>query len=556
MLRQEEKQPTLPKVACTPRSRSKKRRTREGKNAKKVTTSTETKKENKHKLKHSTGHDMQRIDSGISGLTVKRSLKRSQIESSSQDADLIDISHDFEMLQLRCDDINEDSHSMVAITSRPSSSATLNLDEENFNRNFEDDSDNENLRGSETGKQRIPTAKYDQKGYSTSLGLDNSESPRLQDIKLEQTDKGSNKSENHNITSPNTVKQIDQGRESGPERKTKSKVKTAWELSDKFLLTTDFPADVWDEKKPRKMSLGSRRLSSDMLSESFPPLSPTVFEPRRGSFPSSPLYYSFSSPKMPSELPSLSGRQCKVQLPPSFPCVTPQTHESEPESSTDNLDIIGWEQGQIKTQIDRKLHNNYLDVPIAKQARRQSESSSSRASPNSSGSRSLMASSEYLAINAASTEYLAARVVTQLNCAFKETVDESQVEIATRENCVTPNLMPRRHSAVFFRPPTSNDFAEKAKYLNVPSIHEYSKSLPNLYSRDKTKRMFVTFDKDFPNVKIVDLKGKSDLAHKCRRINRRLANEDLMVKAMLEEKVHKKSLIKKWVVSSTEGSDL
>lgn len=556
MLRQEEKQPTLPKVACTPRSRSKKRRTREGKNAKKVTTSTETKKENKHRLKHSTGHDMQRIDSGISGLTVKRSLKRSQIESSSQDADLIDISHDFEMLQLRCDDINEDSHSMVAITSRPSSSATLNLDEVNFNRNFEDDSDNENLRGSETGKQRIPTAKYDQKGYSTSLGLDNSESPRLQDIKLEQTDTGSNKSENHNITSPNTVKQIDQGRESGPERKTKSKVKTAWELSDKFLLTTDFPADVWDEKKPRKMSLGSRRLSSDMLSESFPPLSSTVFEPRRGSFPSSPLYYSFSSLKMPSELPSLSGRQCKVQLPPSFPCVTPQTHETEPESSTDNLDIIGWEQGQIKTQIDRKLHNNYLDVPIAKQARRQSESSSSRASPNSSGSRSLMASSEYLAMNAASTEYLAARVVTQLNCAFKETVDESQVEIATRENCVTPNLMPRRHSAVFFRPPTSNDFAEKAKSLNVPSIHEYSKSLPNLYSRDKTKRMFVTFDKDFPNVKIVDLKGKSDLAHKCRRINRRLANEDLMVKAMLEEKVHKKSLIKKWVVSSTEGSDL
>lgn len=556
MLRQEEKQPTLPKVACTPRSRSKKRRTREGKNAKKVTTSTETKKENKHRLKHSTGHDMQRIDSGISGLTVKRSLKRSQIESSSQDADLIDISHDFEMLQLRCDDINEDSHSMVAITSRPSSSATLNLDEVNFNRNFEDDSDNENLRGSETGKQRITTAKYDQKGYSTSLGLDNSESPRLQDIQLEQTDTGSNKSENHNITSPNTVKQIDQGRESGPERKTKSKVKTAWELSDKFLLTTDFPADVWDEKKPRKMSLGSRRLSSDMLSESFPPLSSTVFEPRRGSFSSSPLYYSFSSPKMPSELPSLSGRQCKVQLPPSFPCVTPQTHETEPESSTDNLDIIGWEQGQIKTQIDRKLHNNYLDVSIAKQARRQSESSSSRASPNSSGSRSLMASSEYLAMNAASTEYLAARVVTQLNCAFKETVDESQVEIATRENCVTPNLMPRRHSAVFFRPPTSNDFTEKAKSLNVPSIHEYSKSLPNLYSRDKTKRMFVTFDKDFPNVKIVDLKGKSDLAHKCRRINRRLANEDLMVKAMLEEKVHKKSLIKKWVVSSTEGSDL
>lgn len=556
MLRQEEKQPTLPKVACTPRSRSKKRRTREGKNAKKVTTSTETKKENKHRLKHSTGHDMQRIDSGISGLTVKRSLKRSQIESSSQDADLIDISHDFEMLQLRCDDINEDSHSMVAITSRPSSSATLNLDEVNFNRNFEDDSDNENLRGSETGKQRIPTAKYDQKGYSTSLGLDNSESPRLQDIEIEQTDTGSNKSENHNITSPNTVKQFDQGRESGPERKTKSKVKTAWELSDKFLLTTDFPADVWEEKKPRKMSLGSRRLSSDMLSESFPPLSSTVFEPRRGSFSSSPLYCSFSSPKMPSELPSLSGRQCKVQLPPSFPCVTPQTHETEPESSTDNLDIIGWEQGQIKTQIDRKLHNNYLDVPIAKQARRQSESSSSRASPNSSGSRSLMASSEYLAMNAASTEYLAARVVTQLNCAFKETVDESQVEIATRENCVTPNLMPRRHSAVFFRPPTSNDFAEKAKSLNVPSIHEYSKSLPNLYSRDKTKRMFVTFDKDFPNVKIVDLKGKSDLAHKCRHINRRLANEDLMVKAMLEEKVHKKSLIKKWVVSSTEGSDL
>ena len=553
MLRKEEKQSTLPKVASNPRSRPKKKITSEGKNAKKVTTSTETKKENKHRLKHTTGHVMQSIDSGISGLTVKRR----QIESSSQDADLTDINHDFEMLQLRCDDSNEDSHSMVATTSRSSSSATLNLHEENFNRNFEDDSDNENLRGSETLKQRIPTAESDQKGYSTSLGLHNSESPRLQDIKLEQTDKDSNKSENHNITSaPNTVKQIDQGREYGPQRNAKSKVKTAWELSDKFLLTNDFPADVWDEKKPRQMSLSSRKLSSDMLSESFPPLTSTVFEPRRGSFPSSPLYYSFSSPKMPSELPLLSGRQCKVQLPPSFPCVTPQTHESEPGSSRVNLDIIGWEQGQIKTQNDRTLHNNYLNVPIAKQARRHSESSSSRVSPSSSGSRSLTASSEYLAINTASTEYLAARVVTQLNRAFKETVDESQVEIATRENCVTPNLMPRRHSAIFFRPLTSNGFDEKAKSLDVPSVHEYSKSLPNLYSRDKTKRMFVTFDKDFPNVKIVDLKGKSDLAHKCRRINRRLANEDLMVKAMLEEKVHKKSLIKKWVVSSTEGSDL
>ena len=556
MSSQEDKESTLPRtVAPARKSTLTKKKERENRNTKTFFRSKGTQKE-KPKLKYKTKSEeygtMQRIDSGICGLTGKRSLNEKLKVSTSQ-AVVCDITDEFQMLQLHCDESNEDSLSMISMHSLPSSRNTVDLQGELYKRNFKDDDELESLEnfsGSESGQMRITTEENSQGGISTDLVSDNNGSPRLQVSQL-NTKEDLDKLETGNRNSSNLAQEsLEFEKESEPEMTTKSKVKTAWELSDKFHLTTDFPADVWDDRKTGKKLLSMRRLSSELLSESFPPLS-AVAESRRGSFPTSFSNW-FSSTKTPSELPTLSGRQCKVQLPLSFPGVPPPTSESESEFSDVDLDMTYLEQEKIAKNGDQKLLKNYLEVLPEKQGPKRT-TSSARASPSSSESRSPMASSEHLAMKAASAEYLAARVVTQLHCAFKETVGESDEEFKTRANCVTPNLMSRRHSALFFRSNT-NFFNEKAKSLILPSVHnEYSKSLPNLNSQDKTKRMFVTFDKQSPRVKVVNLKEKTDLARKCRLINRRLANEDSVVKAMLEDKVHKKSMVKKWVISSAQG---
>jgi len=253
------------------------------------------------------------------------------------------------------------------------------------------------------------------------------------------------------------------------------------------------------------------------------------------------------------ELPSLSGRHCKVQLPSSFPGVPPplSTSDSESESSVEEkLNHLFRDKGQMTQKFDQNMQRNYLEIPGRRT--KNLKNSSTRSSPISSTAPSPMASTETLAIRAASTEYLAARVVTQLNSAFKETTIESNEEVAPRENCVTPNLMPRRYSALSFHPNTSGCLDERRNSLVLPSVHnECSKSLPNL-TDDKSKRMFVTFDQHFPHASVVDLKGKGDLADRCRLINRRLSSEDAIVKAMLDTKIKKKSMVKKWVISSAQ----
>jgi len=514
----------------------------------------------KHKLRNITKGDEDRAKQGsvsdVRSLTGARSLNGKLKESTSQNPEC-GMSSDFQMLRIHHEEdeeSNEDYLSMMSLDSRPSSYTTARLHEEWIFRNEDEFESSENFNKPEREQNEIKTEETFKSGSSSKLVSDDIGSPRLQIIQLE----GQNKENMENLeksvldsTNVSIQEKMELEKESESERKTQSKlVKTAWELNDKFNLTSDFPAAVWEDEKPNKKLLTTRRRSSDLLSASFPPLS-AYLGSRRGSFPITPINYWFSSSKTPPELPSLSGRQCKVQLPSSFPGVCSPTSESESESSDDELDEVFREKEQVEKKIDQKLLKNYLEVPNNKQTQKKMISSE-RASPTSSGSS--IASSEHLAMRAASTEYLAARVVTQLNCAFEETVGENERETTSRANCVTPNLMPRRHSALFFRSNTSNCFEEKAASLILPSVqNECSKSLPNLSGYDKTKRMFVTFDKNSPHVKVVDLKGNCDLARKCRLINRRLTNEDSVVKQMLKEKVHKKSMIKKWVLSSAQG---
>ena len=517
----------------------------------------------KHKLRNSTKGDRNCTTQGtnfdVRGLNAAKCFDRKLKRSASQHEDG-DTGSEFQMVKLHDEASDEDTFSMFSMnSSRPSSCVTADLHQERKPTSRDDDEFEslDNVGPRESAQIKSTTDETVQNELTPSSVSDDNGSPRLQITELEEQNREVDLDEltkgNLESTNLSTQERVELETESEYERNTKSvQVKTAWELNDKFLLTTDHPAEVWDDEKTNKKSLSRRRRSSDLLSASFPPLS-ALPESRRGSFPISPSNYWFSTSKTPPELPSLSGRQCKVQLPSSFPGILSPPSASESDSSDDELDNVFWAKEQMAKKSGRKLPSNHLEVLPSKQAQKL-KVSSSRESPSSSGSRSPVASSEHLAMRVASAEYLAARVVTQLNCAFKETVGESEEEVTTRANCVTPNLMPRRHSALFFRSNTSSGLDEKVSSLILPSVHnECSRSLPNLSNNDKTKRMFVTFDKDSPHVKVVDLKGKSDLAHKCRVINRRLTNEDSVVKAMLKEKVHKKSMIKKWVISSAQG---
>lgn len=500
--------------------------------------------------------EMQRLESAVSSLNATTFSNGKPQAGISQEEDS-DFCNNFQMLKLHQDEIDdEEMLSMSSVDFRPSSCSTLDLHEEqNFQHaDCESESEFENLNTEDIGQ--IITIQADQSELTTHLvsGDHDIASPRLPVTKLVE-ERNNEDSENRkkgdlNLMDSNVQKKVESEIEYESERKTKSQVKTAWELNDKYLLTTDFPAEVWDEELKSK-TLNTRLQSPDLLSASFPPLS-AFSGLRRGSFPISPPKYWFSTSKTASSLPLLSGRQCKVHLPSSFPGVASPTSGSESEFCSDEPQREFLERNETTQKKEQALLKKTLEVlsPPGKQAKKL-KTSSARKSPNSSGSPSPMLSSEHLAIKAASTEFLAARVVTQLNCAFKETVVDSNEEVTDRLNCVTPNLMPRRHSALVFRSNTSCSFEGKANSLILPSVNnECSKSLPNLTGHEKTKRVFVTFDKDYPSVKVVDLKSKSDLAHRCRVLNNKLTNEDSLVKAMLKDKVHKKSMIKKWIIAS------
>ena len=485
----------------------------------------------------------QRTDPGIRALPETRAFNRNKFQN-------VETSRAFEMLNLCYGEGNDDSLSMVSLNSRSSSVAT-DFPEEVKLEDDEEVLSLENVNSDNVGWTTTAAAKSRQSDLNLDEISVDKVSPRKQATQLhvENVNNDDNAEKYHFDSSTIVVHAEAEGSKKKPENKS-SKFKTAWQLNEKFLLTAEFPADFWEEKLNWKAT-NARQKSSDLLNASFPPLS-LVPALRRSSFPSSTSSFLMFS-NSTRELPSLSGKQCKVQLPSSFPGVPPplSASDSESESSADEkLNHLFRDKVQVARKFDQNMQKNYLDVPN-KQAKNL-RNSSSRSSLISSTSQSPMASTETLAIRAASTEYLAARVVTQLNSAFKETTMESNDEVTARENCVTPNLMPRRYSALSFRPITSGYLDERRNSLTLPSVHnECSKSLPNL-TDDKSKRMFVTFDQHFPQASVVDLKGKDDLAHRCRLINRRLSSEDALVKAVLDTKIKKKSMVKKWVISSAQ----
>ena len=326
---------------------------------------------------------------------------------------------------------------------------------------------------------------------------------------------------------------------------TDNKIKAAWQLDEKFFLSSEFPDDVWEEG-----TRNSADKSCDLLSESFPPLSAT-HEIRRLSFP---LVTSASSSD--SGFPSLSGRQCKVQLPSTFPGVSSSSGETSNQSpNEDKADQTKTKTSDAVYPKDKTLKSSritlktHLSVPDNVSKNR--VLSASRLSPNPACSLLPQRSAESLAIRSASNEFLAARVVTQLNCAFAETMPAADEEMQSRANCLTPNLMCRRYSEFFFRPTTSDNVREDSDSLMLPSLYnECSKSLPNL-REGRSKRVFVSFDKDFPLVKVVNLQGKSSVAQKCRLIDNELNNEDTIVTSLVQSKIKKKEMVKKWINSCT-----
>ena len=501
----------------------------------------------RNKFKYATEREerttTQRTDPGIRALPETRAFNGNKFQN-------VETSRAFEMLNLCYGEGNDDSLSMISLNSRSSSVAT-DFPEEVKLEDDEEVLSLENVNIDNVGWMATAAAKSRQSDLNLDeLSVDHG-SPRKQATQphVENINNGDKAEKCHFDSSTLVVHAEAEESKKRPENKS-SKFKTAWQLNEKFLLTSEFPADVWEEKLNWKAT-NARQKSSDLLNASFPPLS-LVPGLRRSSFPSSTsssLTFSTST----RELPSLSGKQCKVQLPSTFPGVPPplSVSDSDSESSAEEkLNHLFRDKDQLARKFDQNTQKNYLDVPIKRT--KNLGKSSTRSSPISSTSQSPMASTETLAIRAASTEYLAARVVTQLNSAFKETTIESNDEVTARENCVTPNLMPRRYSALSFRPNTSGYLDERRNSLNLPSVHnEWSKSLPNL-TDDKSKRMFVTFDQHFPQASVVDLKGKDDLAHRCRLINRRLSSEDALVKAVLDTKIKKKSMVKKWVISSAQ----
>ena len=479
---------------------------------------------------------MERIDSG----SQTKLFARKQRGKVPQDRKF-DICNDFQLMKLSSQDVNDEcSLSMKSIDSRPSSCVSSAALEERISNS---DEEVETLQSSSAEAQedinaerghglKLIDGKLPEKQPGTKPKRSNIEEGKLK-CELESTD----------MNIQGRAKEVSEIANEST-KVAKSIVKSAWELSDKYHLTTDFPPEVWDDRQSINSSK-TRILSSDpAVRENFPLLTASA-ERRRGSFSTTRNFFSPSSAS--SELPSLSGKSCKVQLPSKFPGVSPAPSENESESSGNetNSERRITETSPISKR-EHKQQKQFLELPLGKRGQ-------VTASPESSKSRSPLPSPENLTMEAASNEYLAARVVTQLNAAFEETCFENDDDVTGRAACVTPNLMPRRHSAMFVRSNTNNFFEGRAYSVPLPSVGKAcSKSLPNLTCREKTKRVFVTFEKDSPRAQVVDLKGKSDVADKCRLLNKKLTSDDAAAEKILQEKIHKKAMIKKWVIATAQ----
>ena len=488
---------------------------------------------------------MHRVGSG----TQEKIVNTKRKEKILQDRDTV-ICKDFRMMKLNQDSDGDGDY--CSVDSRLSSWVPLGLFEKRISKNVHKVQTLENCSDEEIG--RILEAKEDINiGRNLNLDLAEGESHGLQPVSEPKGHWPNNKEqiklmsnlESKDSTIPNRVIE-NSGINSESQRSVKLTSKSAWELNDKYHLTADFPPEVWNDKKDTKLS-NTITLSPDLMSSNFPRLTAAT-KWRRGSFPITSN--SSAQSNVTTELPTLSGRFCKVQLPSKFPGVSSPPSENESESLKD--EIVSARRIMDSTKISKKNEEKKRWDPGSPERQvPRIAPLPARASPDSSKSRSPLLSSKNLAMHTASNEYLAARVVTQLNSAFEETFLGSENQVTNRANCVTPNLMPRRHSAMVIRSNTGNLFEGPADPLFLPSVdNECCKSLPNLTGRDKTKRVFVAFDKDCPSVKVVDLKGRGDIADKCRILNNKLTKDDLKVEAMLKEKAHKKAMVEKWVIAS------
>ena len=479
---------------------------------------------------------MQRIGSG----TQAKLFARKQRGKVPQDRKF-DIFNDFQLMKLSNQDISDQcSLSMTSIDSRPSSCvSSAALEAQRISKRYEEV---ETLQSRSAEAQESINA---ERGHGLKLidgKLSEIQGTKPKSSNFEE-DKLKCDLESTDMNIQERAKEVS-GIANESTKVTKSIVKSAWVLSDKYHLTTDFPSEVWDDRQSINSSK-TKILSSDpAVRGNFPPLTASA-ERRRGSFSTTRNFFSPSSAS--SELPSLSGKSCKVQLPSKFPGVSPAPSENESESlgNETNSERRITETSSISKK-ERKQQKRFLELPPGKRGQ-------VTASPESSKSSSPLLSRENLTMEAASNEYLAARVVTQLSTAFEETCFENDDDVTGRAACVTPNLMPRRHSAMFVRSNTSNFFEGRAHSVTLPSVGKAcSKSLPNLSSREKTKRVFVTFEKDFPRAQVVDLNGKSDVADKCRLLNKKLTRDDAVAEKILHEKIHRKAMIKKWVIATAQ----
>ena len=313
-----------------------------------------------------------------------------------------------------------------------------------------------------------------------------------------------------------------------------TKRKPSWKLDQRFVLTSDFPASL-SEENPR----------GDLQRQSVAPPHQERNEFLGGGKRSLPsLSGRSTSPafsKSWNEAAVMSGKTCQIRLPQTFPGVFPSPSSPPPKepqsiSSDEEMGFLSLRRAKSPSpplarakREEHSSHKKYLGVPG-----HAIHPSSTRSSPGPDTSRN---DKEQMAMRWASNEFLAARLASELDTVFTQTFGVDKPERS--QSCVTPNLMARSSSVTNSR--TCKYYPDEMESVVLPSLH-------GGYS----KRVFVTFDKDFPRANAVNLEGKSEIAARCRRLNKRM---DKPVKTTLDMKLsqvnpaQKTVMIRKWVDS-------
>ena len=127
---------------------------------------------------------------------------------------------------------------------------------------------------------------------------------------------------------------------------------------------------------------------------------------------------------------------------------------------------------------------------------------------------------EPMAMRWASSEFLAARVVNELDVAFCEAGAHDR-----QAKCLTPTLMARSNSLA--TPRFGGRVAlhpSDAGSVSALSYNANSNSMPDLLSRAERppRRVFVTFEHNFPHASAVNLQATNEVAARCRHLNRKM----------------------------------